>query len=108
MARRASVSNYQIYYTVNYQPTGVIVLREPRRETRFAITTQRRRRDPRGRANVSSFRSLLLSSSPLPLSPVPLRRPPSENYGFRRFNLIQKFRIGGTISLPRYPHNIMS
>jgi len=32
----------------------------------------------------------------------------SENYGFRRFNLIQKFRIAGTISLPRYPRNIMS
>jgi len=32
----------------------------------------------------------------------------SENYGFQRFNLIQKFRIAGTISLPRYPRNIMS
>lgn len=42
------------------------------------------------------------------LVPLCLRRSPSENYGFRRFNLIQKFRIGGTISLPRYPHNIMS
>lgn len=40
--------------------------------------------------------------------PLRLRRSPSENYGFRRFNLIQKFRIGGTISLPRYPRNIMS